>query len=1002
MFETRRRLSASTIASPPQDLDSCLAEICANPVIDALPDHLKRALAGAALPGFRFWNTGEYLVGKLPAADDERASMLPEPATDLILLGRRASVVTKWWWTTQYPTAGWLGGGDALGLAVAFFVAGEAHAKDLGPPRLTSMARLPTRGFRIGPATLEKLGKLDWSEAGGFQCFVRDLGRGLCMAMNPFFDDMLSQDRLRLARTMEVRVADADAVLLDWGDRDMPLGMVLVGGRVRVERRSRSTGHDLGSNELAAGGLMTGMANESDNDVEVRVTAVQHTHYMVLTRRAFVRQMFDAVLSRRVSFSSFRGQLADIVDWEVELAGALAADPLFEGVERAKIFVLLQGAVPRTWRVAQPAPAPVGDIEGFCAVMSGELVGYRKGLPSSQAELDRLGLVTEPAHTYGRGQLIGTYELVMGRDRAPSWSARIPTEVFFVSKLRTWLMFEDDPVFQRNRQRMKEQVLEVMAWHEQTVAKQWGEPIHNPAADLRAQPEVTHLAMCVSTLAILYFHPLQPGRNEVLSYLIDALAMCIADSFDERVCVLELKTGASGRRVAYDTLLKPSMGEALGDCVKHRIVRLHNGDNDEVMDILGRELAKLRNEGGFSYVFVLADEGIEKESVSNVAQRVIFLNTADQPASMDAVQRRGPFLYTTFLPDDTSRVRGAQWPPATVRLKVGLDAVARKTGGRREIVSELLDEERARPWAQRHLARWARAVTNRRVGMALGGGGAWGMAHLAVLEALEYHQVPVDALSGASAGSQMATFYAALGGMEGLQTFLDRRTLWQLVFTLSVLSLEVDAWLNERYVGDMCLEEVALPCFPVTTVLNTASATPILAGPITTALRCSGGLVPVYPSTPMRAPFDAAHRGRHGGATYTDGGFTANVPTAVLRNEGCRLLLASNIVPPPRVGKTFGPLFPGRFGRVMADLNPLRRGYDTVQAALILFFAAGTTAAQDAHTVIQAPWTSILPFDIMAGQALMEEQRSSPTLWQAMDGARNAWEALKAPRVRID
>ena len=1001
MFKTRRKLSADTIARKPDSIEATMAELAASPVIAALPERLQRDLAAAAQPGFRYYTSGEYLISRPPEGDEQ--GMQPTFPGSLVLLGRRASVIAKWYWEKQYPTAGWLGGGDVCGLAQAMAYVPQAREMIdvVGIPTMTAMARLPTRAFHIPPAIVEKLTELDWGE-GGWSGFARDLGRGSCMAMNPFFDDMLSTDRLRLGQAMEVRIAQPGDVILDWNQRDVPLGVVLVGGQVQVDRRSQTSGADLGSNVLGAGGLFTGLANEVDNQVEVRVTAVAHTHYMVLTRWAALRQMIDAVLSRRVSFTTFQKQLSDIVDWEVQLVEALLADPLFRGVDRGLLFTLLQGATSRTWRVAQPPPAPVGDIEGFCAVMSGELVGYHMRLPAKEAELAQLGLVHEPAHVFKPGELIGTYELAMGLNRAPHWRSRVPSEVFFVSRMRTWLLFRNDPVFLANVEAMRADVEQVVDWHKRTLANQWGELIHAPVQSLRAQPEVTHLAMCVSTLSILYFHPLQGQHRKALGYLTDAVAVTIAREFDERVCVLELKTGASGARRAVDLPLVDRVQGDPRDPVKHRTVHLHDADDHEVLEILYRELGKLREEGGYSYLFVIADEGVAIQGLAHVCERVVFLNTAPQPGSMEVLDRRGPFLYTTFLPEDTAEVRGSIWPPATVRLKLDLPSIDRMDGDRREIVDELWQQELRRPWPMRHLARWSRAVTNRRVGMALGGGGAWGMAHLAVLESLEYHRVPVDALSGASAGSQMATFYAALGGMEGLQTFIDHRTLWQLVFTLSVLSLEVDAWLNERYVHDMCLEEVALPCFPVTTVLNTASATPVLSGPITTALRCSGGLVPVYPSTPVSSS-KGLNGTLHEGATYTDGGFTANVPTAVLRNEGCRLLLASNIVPPPAVKRTIGPLFgDNRFGRVMADLNPLRRAYDSVQAALILFFAAGTTAAQDAHTVIQAPWTSILPFDIMAGEALMEEQRSSPTLWQALDGARKAWEALKAPRVRLD
>lgn len=48
-----------------------------------------------------------------------------------------------------------------------------------------------------------------------------------------------------------------------------------------------------------------------------------------------------------------------------------------------------------------------------------------------------------------------------------------------------------------------------------------------------------------------------------------------------------------------------------------------------------------------------------------------------------------------------------------------------------------------------------------RVGLALGGGAARGLAHLGVLKALELNQIPVDIIAGTSIGAVIAAIYAA-------------------------------------------------------------------------------------------------------------------------------------------------------------------------------------------------------------------------------------------------
>ena len=49
----------------------------------------------------------------------------------------------------------------------------------------------------------------------------------------------------------------------------------------------------------------------------------------------------------------------------------------------------------------------------------------------------------------------------------------------------------------------------------------------------------------------------------------------------------------------------------------------------------------------------------------------------------------------------------------------------------------------------------------RSIGLALGGGGARGLAHIGVLKALERHRVPIDILTGSSMGSVVGAMYAA-------------------------------------------------------------------------------------------------------------------------------------------------------------------------------------------------------------------------------------------------
>jgi len=48
-----------------------------------------------------------------------------------------------------------------------------------------------------------------------------------------------------------------------------------------------------------------------------------------------------------------------------------------------------------------------------------------------------------------------------------------------------------------------------------------------------------------------------------------------------------------------------------------------------------------------------------------------------------------------------------------------------------------------------------------KVGLALSGGGARGFAHIGVIKSLEKHDIPIDAISGVSAGALFGGIYAS-------------------------------------------------------------------------------------------------------------------------------------------------------------------------------------------------------------------------------------------------
>ena len=75
-------------------------------------------------------------------------------------------------------------------------------------------------------------------------------------------------------------------------------------------------------------------------------------------------------------------------------------------------------------------------------------------------------------------------------------------------------------------------------------------------------------------------------------------------------------------------------------------------------------------------------------------------------------------------------------------------------------------------------------MDRKKVGLALGGGYAWGLTHIGVLQVLKDEEIPIDMIAGTSIGAFIGAFYALRGNitrMEKIANNLTRARLLSLV-----------------------------------------------------------------------------------------------------------------------------------------------------------------------------------------------------------------------------
>lgn len=174
------------------------------------------------------------------------------------------------------------------------------------------------------------------------------------------------------------------------------------------------------------------------------------------------------------------------------------------------------------------------------------------------------------------------------------------------------------------------------------------------------------------------------------------------------------------------------------------------------------------------------------------------------------------------------------------------------------------------------------------IGLALGGGGALGAAHLALLEQLDKENVRIDEVAGASAGAIVGLLYSS-GGSPKVDDFL--RMASSTIFTpRNILSSITPRALFSRleenlraYVPERRFEDLKVKLSVIATRLIEGDMAVLATGDPVKAVLASAAYPAVFPVQVID------------GRPYVDGGVTRSVPVDVLRSHGHRFVIASSL-----------------------------------------------------------------------------------------------------------
>jgi predicted acylesterase/phospholipase RssA len=221
--------------------------------------------------------------------------------------------------------------------------------------------------------------------------------------------------------------------------------------------------------------------------------------------------------------------------------------------------------------------------------------------------------------------------------------------------------------------------------------------------------------------------------------------------------------------------------------------------------------------------------------------------------------------------------------------------------------------------AARTLGRLTRKLLGVSVGIALGGGAAFGIAHVGILQALEEAGLPVDVVAGTSMGSIIAIAHAA--GLSGDEMAAIAGRIGNVRTTLSVVdpTLSGAGLLNGRRLVRIfspllpieTFDELVTPCRVVAMDVETGERVDIGSGRLDHAFRASCSIPLVF--TPVRDDE---------GRTLVDGGMIDPVPVDVARDMGADIVIGVNVVPKLERGVTTAL---SRVFKSVSRLNPLAR-----------------------------------------------------------------------------
>lgn len=211
-----------------------------------------------------------------------------------------------------------------------------------------------------------------------------------------------------------------------------------------------------------------------------------------------------------------------------------------------------------------------------------------------------------------------------------------------------------------------------------------------------------------------------------------------------------------------------------------------------------------------------------------------------------------------------------------------------------------------------------------RLGVALGGGGAKGLAHIGVLETLEENRIRLNYVAGTSIGAIVGAIYCLQGGAQNLreitQSIIEseefkklelgkfytqgtnkfetfKKKLFEkyyygtLLFKKSILKIEATEKLLKRIFADKTFSDLKIPFVCNSLDINSGNEVIFTSGPLYRAVWASCAIPGVFPALYNYEKI------------LIDGGTINNIPIEPLKEIGAKVIIAVYLGDIPKFNK---------------------------------------------------------------------------------------------------